>query len=378
MEPILLIDQEIFLNKVPTQTVNLLHPLTVDYVGALVNSSMPPMPDVTRSADQMVGDGNERAQRLRKGWVIPWQHTVSGLLNTETAARFGGRNLGGTRAASGELAVGSGAYDITWNMQTKAQGRIPKMSSLGWDLGGYKFVFPSVAVNTFEIAFEGEQDVTFSAGLINPGLYYINDTEANLLTNGWPAAYAAALNIEPIIVPPAPPIHRLMHPAAVKVTFNDGTTTHDFAEDADLINGACSLNNAVTVEQLNGDPFILPSSVPNFRKSGAYAREIYRGTREPGARLKVKMDRKLKAFILAQNGSVITNLTYLFRSEDSIADSAYSYEYEWKCPVGEIFSVSSDPDGDKAAVTMTFYPETDAVTGGYWIQRVRTHDLTLQ
>lgn len=372
--PILLIDQEIFLNKVPTQTVNLAHVLTADYVGALVNSSMPPMPDVTRTADQMVGDGNERAQRLRKGWVIPWQHTVSGLLNTETAARFGGRNLGGTRTAGAELAVGSGAYDVTWNMQTKAQKRIPKLSSLGWDLGGYKFVFPSVAVNTFEIAFEGEQDVTFSAGLINPGLYYINETEANLLLNGWPADYAAALKISPVIVPPAPPIHRLMHPAALRVTFNDGTVTHDFAADGDLINGACSLNNAVTVDQMNGDDFIVSTN----RKSGAYAREIYRGTRVPAARLKVKLDDKLKAFVLAQNGAVITNLTYLFRSEDNVGTSNYAYEYEWKSPVGEIESVQSDPDGDKAAVTMTFYPETDAVTGGYWIQRVRTGDNTIQ
>lgn len=375
--PILLIDQEIFLSKVPTLTVNLKHVLTADYVGALVNSTMPPMPDFTRSADQMVGDGNERAQRLRKGWMIPWQHTVSGVLNCETAARFGNRGLGGTRAVSGELAVGSGAYDITTFMQTKAQERIPQLSSIGWDLGGYKFIHPAVAIGSHEIAWEGEQDVTFSTNLINTGLYFLNETEANLLLNGHPADYAAALKTEPVIVPPAPPIHHLMHPASVKATFNDGVTTHDFAADGDLISGGCSLNNAVTVDQMNGDPFIVNAPVQN-RKSGAYAREIYRGTRVPAARLKVKLDKKLKAFVLAQSGALITSLTYLFRSDENIGASAYAYEYEWKCPIGEIESLQSDPDGDKSAVTMNFYPETDAVTGGYWIQRIRTGDQTIQ
>jgi len=371
-----LIDQNIFLSKLAELSVNTPYVLTADFVGGLLNSSMPPIPDVSRTADAMVGDGNERAQKLRKGWLIPTQITVGGLLNTETASRFGNRCLGGTRTPSTEIApVGSLAFDVVTNMQTKAQGRIPKLTTLGYDLGGYRFVHPSVAVSDFQIQFQGEQDVTFTATLINPGLYKLNALAATLIAAGFSADMAAALAIDPVIAPPAPPDHHLMHPAATKVTFSNGATI-DFAADGDLIAGTCGLNNQVVVKQRPGDPFILAGN----RKAGAYARDIHRGTRIPMASLHVALDPNLRAFVMAQSGTDITSLTYLFRSEDPIGASVnnFFYEFEWKCPLAEIENVQSNPDGDDAAVTMNFYPKADAVTGGYWIQRIRTTDVTIQ
>ena len=373
-----LIDQSIFLCKIPETAVNTPRVLTADFVGGLVNSSMPPIPDVSRSASPMIGDGTERAQKLRKGWLIPTQISVSGLLNTETAGRLGNRCLGGTRTPSSELTpAGSLAFDVITNMQTKAQGRLPKLTTLGYDLGGYKFIHPSMAVSSFEIQFEGENDVTFNSTLINTGFYKINSLPATLEAAGFSALMAAALAIDPttLIVPPAAPDHHLMHPAATKVTFSNGSTI-DFAVDGDLVSGACGLDNQVVVKQRPGDPFLLASN----RKAGAYARDIHRGQRIPSARLKVAMDPNLRAFVMAQNGTEITSLIYLFRSEDPIGAAAnnYYYEYEWKCPLAEIQTVQSDPDGDDAAYTMNFYPKTDAVTGGYWIQRLRTTDIAIQ
>jgi len=372
-----LIDQNIFLSKLPEVAVNTPYILTADFVGGLLNSSMPPIPDVSRSADTMVGDGNERAQKLRKGWMIPTQISVGGLLNCETAARLGNRCLGGTRTVSAELAPGGSlAFDITTNMQTKAQGRIPKLTTFGYDLGGYKFIHPSMAVSNFEIQFEGENDVTFSANLINTGLYKMNSLAATLEANGFTADMAAAIAVGvALVVPPNPPDHHLMHPAATKVTFSNGATI-DFAADGDLISGACGLDNQIVVKQRAGDPFTVAAN----RKAGAYARDIHRGQRVPSARLKVAMDPMLRAFVMAQSGTDITSLTYLFRGEDGIGASAnnYFYEYEWKCPLAEIETVQSDPDGDDAAYTMNFYPKTDAVTGGYFIQRIRTADNLIQ
>jgi hypothetical protein len=203
----------------------------------------------------------------------------------------------------------------------------------------------------------------------------LNALAVTLEAAGFSAAMAAALKIDPIIAPPAPPDHHLMHPAATKVTFSNGVTI-DFAADGDLISGACSLDNQIVVKQRPGDPFLLASN----RKAGAYARDIHRGQRVPAARLKVALAPDLSGFVMAQNGTEITSLIYLFRGEDPIGAAANNlfYEYEWKCPVSEIESVQSDPDGDDAAVTMNFYPKTDAVTGGYWIQRVRTTDNLIQ
>lgn len=371
-----LIDQNIFLSKLKETAINTPWLTTADFVGGKLNSGMPPIPDVTRTADQMVGDGSERSQKLRKGWLIPIQIPVGGPLNTETAARIATRNLGGTRTPSAELTpVGSLAFDVTTLMQTKAQGRIPAYTTMGYDLGGYKFVYPSLSVTNFEITFEGENDVNWTANLIGTGLYRINLLEAALVANGFTAAQAAVLAINPIIVPPAPPEHHLMHPAATKVTFSNGSTI-DFAADATLVGGACGLDNQVIVKQQPGDPFLVPTN----RKSGAYSRDTHRQTRVPSARLKVALDETLKPFVISQSGTDITSLTYLFRGEDSIGDPAnnYFHEFEWKCPLAEIETVQSDPDGDDAAVTMNFYPKTDPITGGYWIQRIRTNDATIQ
>lgn len=484
-----LIDQQIFLSLLAETAVNTPWVLTAEFVGALIDSQMPPFPDVSRTADTMVGTGAERAQHLRKGWMIPLNLPVGGLLNTETAARLGTRNLGGTRVVSSDL--GGGVFDVTTSMQTKAQGRIPKLSTIGFDLGGYKFVHPSMATGKFDIAFDGEKDVTFTANLINTGFYKINQLIAALVAAGFSSdqataigmgapqqietatvlgtitlagnvavvvtaagmtgtpitlavpvllgdsaetvagkirtALAANVNIAAwfnvggfgadvvltakaaaandatmnlsidngtctgltsaltstntragsvtasVIVPPTPPTHHLMHPAATRVTFSDGTT-RDFAADGDLISGACGLDNAIVVRQMPGDPFLVPSN----RKAGAYARDIHRGARVPTASLKINPGTANLPFILAQNGTAITSLTYLFRSEDPIGATAFFYEFEWKCMLAEIETVQSNPDGNDAAVMLNFYPEADAITGGYFIQRIRTDNSAIQ
>ena len=344
-------DQQIILSTAPETAVNTPYVATAGFVGARVDSQMPPLPELNRSPDGMIGDGTERSQKLRRGWWNPRQISLGGRLNTETAARLGSRNLGGTVTPT---AVSAGAsYDQVTICQTKGQGRIPKLTTLGFLLGGYDFLWPSMAVGKYTISFEGERDVNFVADLINTGYW------KRLGDLGTP------------IVPPNPPTHHLMHPAATRVTFSNGSTI-DFAADGNLISGSCSLDNSIVVRPLAGDPFIDPAN----RKSGAYARDIHRGPRVPMATLKVALDASLTAFTLAQSGADITSLTYLFRGEDKIGATSEDYEFEWKFPLAEIEAVNADTDGDDAAVTMNFYPKTDPVSGGYVIQRVRTDAAT--
>lgn len=347
-------DIEAIISKVPESGINIPKVLTADFKGMRLNAMMPPIPELQKNAGTMVGDGQERAQTLRRGWWIPGQITIGGQLNNDTSASLGSRNLSGTRTAT-EVAVGAGAWDIVTLQQTKAQGRIPKLSTMAFFLGGYDFLWPSMAVNNFEISFEGDGDVNFNANLMNTGFW------------------KRLADIVPAIVPPAAGPHRLFHPAATRVTFSDGTTV-DYAADGDLISGACGNGNNVVVRQLPGDPFINPSD----RLSGAYSRDIHRGRRDPFARLKVAMGDDLAEFTLAQSGTDITSLTYLFISDEKIAATAYDYEFEWKYPLAEVQVVSSDTDGDDAALTMEFYAKKDAVSGGFAIQRVRTDNSTLE
>lgn len=346
-------DIEAIICKIPETGINVPRVLTADFTGMLLNAMMPPLPELQKSAGTMVGDGQERAQTLRKGWWNPGQVTIAGQLNNETAARLGARNLSGTRTAT---VVEAGAvWDIVTNQQTKAQGRIPKLSTLAFFLGGYDFLWPSMGVNNFEITFEGDSDVNFTSNLMNTGFW------------------KRLADIAPPIVPPAAPTHRLMHPAATKVTFSDGTTI-DYANEGDLLSGACGNGNNLVVRQLPGDPFIDPAD----RKSGAYGRDIHRGRRDPFARVKVAMDASLAEFTLSQSGTDITSLTYLFISDEKIGATAHDYEFEWKYPLAEIQAVASDVDGEDAALNLEFYPKKDAVSGGFAIQRVRTDNNTLE
>lgn len=347
-------DIQAIISKLPETGINVPRVLTADFEGMLLNATMPPIPELQKATPTMIGDGQERAQRLRRGWWIPGQISIAGQLNNVTAARLGGRNLSGTRTAT-EVVPAAGAWDIITNQQTKAQGRIPKLSTMAFSLGGYDFLWPSMAVNNFEITFEGDGDVNFSSALINTGYWQ------------------RMADIIPAIVPPDALAHRLMHPAATRVTFSNGSTI-DYAAEGDLISGSCGNGNNIVVRQLPGDPFITPGD----RTSGAYSRDIHRGRRDPFARLKVAMDDTLAEFTMSQSGTDITSLTYLFISDEKIGVTAYDYEFEWKYPVAELQTTQSDTDGEDAAITMEFYPKKDAVSGGFAIQRVRTDNSTLE
>lgn len=347
-------DLQTLINKVPETGINVPRILTADFVSARLNAMMPPAPTVNKNPSAMIGDGQERAQKLLVGWNIPGQLTIGGDLNTETAARLGARNLSGTRTAT-EVAVGAGVFDVITNQQTKAQGRVLKLSTIAFLLGGYDFLWPSMCVNNFEASFEGENSVSFTSALINTGFW------------------KRLADLVPAVVPSDAPPHHLMHPAATRVTFSDGTTI-DYANEGDLISGSCGNGNNVVVKQVPGDPFIIPGD----RKSGAYARDIHRGRRDPFARLKVAMDASLYEFTLARSGQDITSLSYLFISDDKIAGGPYDYEFEWKYPLCELQAVNTDTDGDDAALSLEFYPKKDAVSGGFAIQRIRTDDMNLQ
>ena len=347
-------DLQTIISKVAESGINVPKTLTADFAGVLHNAMMPPIPELQKSTPTMIGDGQERAQRLRRGWWIPGQISIAGQLNNVTSARLGGRNLSGTRTAT-EVSAGAGAWDIVTNQQTKAQGRIPKLSTIAFALGGYDFLWPSMGVNNFEITFEGDGDVNFTSALINTGYW------------------KRMSSIVPAIVPPDAVSHKLMHPAATRVTFSNGSTI-DYAAEGDLISGSCGNGNNIVVRQLPGDPFITPGD----RTSGAYSRDIHRGRRDPFARLKVAMDDSLAEFTMSQSGTDITSLTYLFVSDEKIGATAYDYEFEWKFPIAEIQATQSDTDGEDAAVTMEFYPKKDAVSGGFAIQRVRTDNSTLE
>lgn len=353
-----LFDTRIMLSKAAYQTFNVIPSLAADFVGARVDSGMPPFPEVQRIPDGMIGDGTPRAQKLRNGWLIPRTLALGGRLNTETALRLGMRALGGVNTNTPVTATSS--YDVFTTCPGIVNGLVPKMSACAYYLGGYDFIWPSMAVTRYTISFANTDNVNFAADLVNTGFY------GNISTLSAGAGVLTPSNI------PAPPTHHLMHPAGTRVTFSNGLTI-DFANTGDLISGNCSIDNAIEIPQGPGDPFFNATN----RASGAYARQLNYGERAPAAQLKVALRSDLQQFVLAQNNTDITNLTYLFQGEDKITGTSDYYEYEWTYPVAQIETVTGEAEGNDAATVMTFYPKLDPGTGSYINQRARTDNNTI-
>lgn len=346
-------DLRLLLGLTPDAAFNTPRTLIAQLVGGKADAHMPPAPDVNRIPDAMVGGGFPRSQKLRAGWWKPLPWSLGGRLNCETAARLGLRAMGGPVTATPVTAGAS--YDQIGACPAIINGLFPKLSTLGAVLGGYDYLYPSMAANRFMITFNGTNNVDFAADLINTGFF------------------AHISSLVPAITPPDAPNHHLMHPAAVRVTFDGGAGTIDYALDGDLISGSCGIDNAIEVKQVPGDPFFTSTD----RKSGAYARELNYGDRVPVATLRAALRNDLQQFMLAQQGTDITNLTFLFRGEDKIGATSEDYEYELKAPLAQIESVATGAEGNNAATDITFYVKTDPLTHNYWIPRVRTGEAAV-
>jgi hypothetical protein len=351
----LLEDAQIIYSLAPETGVNVPYLLTAEFGSALINSYMPKVPQPTKVKDEQVGRGTEFGGKPRNMYWPPLDETIGGMLSTEFPAILATRCWGGSIANA--VAAASVAWNHTVSLQTKAQGRTPKLTTWAWILGGYDFLHASCAIDSFEISFSGSDTPSWSAHLINTGY-----------------SWKRLRDITPAIDPPAVPTYHYMHPAGVNATFNNGGLV-DFGADGRVVSGRCGMNNQVVVIPHGQDPFRIMSPAVN-RKSGAYARDIHRRKRVYTPTLKVSMDEDLDEFIDSRDNTDITDLTYLFAGELIGASTTHSYEFEIKYPLSTLM-VDSDPDNDDAGISMSFDIDRDDAPGGIAILRIKNGTSTI-
>jgi hypothetical protein len=346
----LLEDLQLLYGAAPESAVNTPATTTAGFKTGLFNSFMPPIPRPDKLKSPEIGSGNEWGRKGRVGYWPPMDIPIGGWLNTEFAAVLAARCFGGT--VTDEL-VATGVYDHTVALQTKAQGNVPKLTSILPLLGGYDFLHASCAVVEFSIEFGGNEPPRWSATLRNTGY-----------------SWKRAQDLSPAVVPPSVSDYHYVHPAGVKATYNDGSL-RDLAADARLISGRCGLNNGdILVKGLPGDPF----RTTGDRSSGAYARFITRGKRAFTPTLKVYMDETLAEWADARDNTDVTALTYLF-SGDPVA-STYNHEFEVKYPLSTMM-VDGDTEDRNAAITLSYDTDRSDASGGIAVLRVRNGSATL-
>jgi hypothetical protein len=345
----LLEDMILLFSSAPETAINTPYVLTAELKSGLFSSFMPPIPRPDKLKSDEIGAGNEYGVKPRAGYHLPNDIPIGGLLNTEIAAVLAARAFGGTITNS---LVATGVYDHTVALQTKAQGRIPKLSTIIPWLGGLDFIHASCAVADFGIEFGGGGIPRWSATLRNTGY-----------------SFQRAGGLGTPIVPPAVETYHYIHPAAVSAKYNDGSLV-DLGSLARLISGRCGISQDIEVVGLPGDPF----KTTGDRRSGAYARRIRRGKRTATPNIKAYMDETLAEWLDALNMTDITALTYLFIGDP--ITGTYNYEFEITYPLSTL-SVDGDTENRDAAIALSFDTDRNDASGGIASLRVRNGNALL-
>lgn len=314
------------------------------------SSFMPPIPRPDKLKSDDIGSGNEFGGKPRIGRWPPMDIPLGGQLNTEFPAVLAARLFGGTIT---DTLVSAGVYDHTVALQTKAQGRIPKLTTIIPLLGGYDFIHASCAVVDFAIEFGGDGIPRWSATLRNTGY-----------------SFNRAGDLDPAIVPPGPGAYHYVSPSGAYATYNNGSLI-DLGSLARLISGRCGLSQEIEVTSLPRDP----TRIAGDRRSGSYARRIRRGKRVAVPTLKSYMDDVLDEWLDALDNTDITALTFIFIG-DPIGETAYNYEFEISYPLSTL-DVAGDTQNRDAAIALSFDTDRDDAPGGIAQLRVRNGSATL-
>lgn len=350
----LLSDGQVAISKLTETAINTPYQLTADFIGMRLNPIAPNVPQVqTVDNMDMIGGGDEFADDVRLYNWLQNPITITGKCNSETFAHLLLRALMGTITNAPVTAAAS--FDHSVPMQTRAQGRTPKYTTLIINLGGADIVSASMAVNSITISQQGTNEPQFSCELIGTGMFQ------------------RMADISPAIVIPYPTTHHYFHGAANVIVLNDGVVKN-LSSLGRVRSWSVSLqNNLVVGDRRPGDPFKTPGDV----RTGAYLRTLLRGKRTSTAQLKLALDENLDELDWLTNNTSLTNLGIKCVGEP-IGVTPENYEVEWKVPKFKVQTITGDSEGDDATITLNFLPLRDSVSGGLVTARVRNDQATQQ
>jgi hypothetical protein len=356
MGQFLLADSIYAISKTLESAINTPKTLSADFETFRAKAMAPsiPVPEIVSDREE-IGDGNEFEDDSRLYYWSQNEYSWNAKLNTEAVSRIFLRALGGT--VTDAVVTATKSWDHSVVMQTRVDGVVPKYSTLVHKIGGSDFLFPSMAVNRFEVSQggAGEPQATFS--LVNTG------------------NHMRVADISPAIVFADPPKHNYMHGAATAFTFNDGSLK-DMAATARVRNIALSFSNNLIVgndARSAGDPFLTTAD----RGSGAYVRVLNRGTRTSSAQFKLMLDENLTEYGYIKNGTIITSCKVVFGGQKITGTTADYFEFEWNIPKSKAEVLGGDTEAEKGAVSITFGPKRDSVTKGLITGRVRNDQATM-
>lgn len=310
------------------------------------DTTPPILPTRQKVPDNMVGDGRPYPKKGKPYRFDPRNIPVNGTLNSTVAVRLIRDALGGTV---------DDTVNTTPNLTTdslihmKDAGAVPRLSNLIRQLGGESLLHGDTFVQTLEISQSGDAEARISATLGNSGHFKkLSATSIDVADIEDMSAYLK------------------MHGVKTKLTFSDGVTSYDFANEGRLLDVSFNYNQGVIVEGLMGDPFVDTSN----ECQGAYSKNVYIDVQSASIRAKVYMDENFTNFDSWVADRTITSVSLTFKTCEVIVGT-HLFEIEIKIPIAE-FNLTPDTQGNFSAYGFEITAISgDPVTGDLVQARVR-------
>jgi hypothetical protein len=296
--------------------------------------------------DPMVGDGRGHKKKGKPYSFDPRNIPYNGALNTTMAARLVRMLLGGAITETVNAVPGT----IDSLIEQKSLGDEPMCANILRNLGGEAFLHGDSFAQTWEASQQGKGEPRVTSQIQNSGHF----------------AKIADTSIDVADIDPMDNYYRF-HGGLTKLTFSDGVTSYDFANEGRLIDASVQLNQDVIVEGLPGDPFYDAANLCY----GDYAENLYINQPSGMIRAKVYMGTDFTNFDAWLPNRSLTSVKLLFQACEIIGSTTHHPEIEIQFPVAQ-FNLEPDQNQNMSAFGMTIEAvDGDPVTGSLFKARVR-------
>lgn len=309
--------------------------------------SNPVFPTGNNVLDQMVGDGSPYDKQSKRLFFNPINIPYQGLLTSTMGVRLFRDWLGGAITETTNSVPGT----IDSAIVQLAPGAVPLCSNIIRSLGGESFFHGDCFVQNITIAQQGASQPTISGTINNSGYFK--------------KLSATSIDVADVI---AQPTYLKGHGVKTLVTFSDGTTSFNFANERRQLDVTFTGNQNVVVENLPGNPFLDTSN----QCQGAYSDCIYIDVQTATLQLKVYEDEAFAEFDSWLAQKKLTSVSLLIVSCEHVGTGGTHYwEFEVKIPIGE-FTLTPAQQGNFAAFTIDIKAiEGDATSGSLVMGRIR-------
>ncbi len=341
-------DISLFISKTKESAFNVAKTAGSDFLRAVMRGNTFGLPVLNKiDSSDLVGTGFEFPQiPLRVNY---WEHPVMSIgedVNADLLPVFLARTFGGTNAAPSTINTTGKQHTLL--LGTSTQRQLPS-SNLITTVGyvddthpGADYLWMGVVPESIQIAQDAGNTPTWAVEMVGSGKF----------TTPLPVGVRTGL---PALVGDDTTNNKDMyvHPAAVVITYTDGSTVN-LATAGKIRSWSFQLNNNLRRDDRRpGDPF----RTADDPTTGAFVNRLQRGRRTCAAQIVVSMDENLAEFVTMSQNRVVDNLAFIMKGNlIAGASSTTNYTVEIDIPKAQLRSVTPTNVNDDTALTLDWFP----------------------